>query len=175
MLSDIVRKRKAIQELIANYNIINNIESIKSDWDNAKTNILKKHPLSFAVNGVRISYAILGRQLELLNKLNEQYSIEDIVDAITKDENGDNRCTVKNREEYIEENVKNSNCCFMPFKRACLSCEEATPNIGWNIDSKVNKILTTLQKKTQNADEIVKKVRCMNAIKQIYEIYPDIF
>lgn len=172
MPSDIAQKRKAIQELIANYNIINNIESIKSDWDDAKTNILKKHPLSFFANGLRIVHAIAAGQLELLNK---QYPIEDILDAITKDENGDNRCTVNDREEYIKENVKSSNCCFMPFKRACLSCEEATPNFGWNIDSKVNKILTTLHEKTQNANDIVKKVRCMNAIKQIYEIYPDIY
>ena len=42
MWSNDAKTRKAIQELIANYNIIDNIESIKSDWDDTKTNILKK-------------------------------------------------------------------------------------------------------------------------------------
>ena len=128
--------------------------------------------MSLLVNSIRISYATTGQQLKLFDK---QYAINDILDAIKKNKNGDDICIVNRREKYIEANVKNSNCCFMPFKRACLSCEEATPNIGWDIDSKVNKILTTLQEKTQNANEIVKKVRCMNTIKQIYEIYPDIF
>ena len=173
MLPEDVQKRKAIQGLIASYNIIDNIESIKSDWeDTKKKNLLTQNPISLFMNGGRILYATARKQLSLFSG---EYSVDNILDAITRNENGDYRCGVNNREEYIEANVKSSNCCFMPFKRACLSCEEATPNIGWDIDSKVNKILNTLQEKTENANETVKKVRCMNAIKQIYEIYPDIY
>ena len=173
MLPEDVQTRKAIQGLIASYNIIDNIESIKSDWeDTKKKNLLTQNPISLFMNGGRILYATARKQLLLFSG---DYSVDNILDAIKKDELGRDRCEVNNREAYIEANVKNSNCCFMPFKRACLSCEEATPNIGWDIDSKVNKILNTLQEKTENANETVKQVRCMNAIKQIYEIYPDIY